>query len=184
MTPELAEYFETGAGKQSMQTLQLITFAMIMGVTIFVALPVVLIQPGQDVTQESLSAIEEQVRLLSAINIALCFGAIVASTIVPGKVERKGSGSTVTSDTSPIRAILSGIVLGHIVRIALLEAPAFLGIVTVSLAKKGGLLVESPVYWINLASTLPFYFLVAVNWPTRSLIADKVAAIEAHSLLE
>ena len=181
MSPELTEFFETGEGTQYAQGLQILTFAMLLGVTLFLMVVIVVIRPPEELTAESLAAAEEQARLFSMINVALCFGGFLASMVLPRFMRRPDSASAPASGTESLRPFLAAFRTGHILCAALLEGPALFGVVAVFLARNGGVLAEHPVYWGNLVTIVPFYLWAAVNWPNRSRITKRVAALQAGS---
>ena len=66
-----------------------------------------------------------------------------------------------------------------ILRLALLEAAAFLGLIICLAAAMSGALRLYPIYWINTASTVVVVLYVVLAFPSRDRIAkiyeDKLA---------
>lgn len=106
---------------------------------------------------------EESARLLSLVHPVFGFVMYVAAIVVPPRMRSAGTGAVRVLDSIRGAAIL---------RLAMLEGIAMLGLVTCFLAAEAGVLRDRPIYWANTLSTLVLLAYVAARFPTRDRIVS------------
>lgn len=108
------------------------------------------------------------VKLINAFTTAVmawCVGAIVFSEFLWKRQLR--------AITNPAHAP-SIVQTAFIVRLALREGAALLGLVACLLAAMKGVLTAYPAYWVNAAPAALFLFFLAVSWPSREGLRRQV----------
>lgn len=68
----------------------------------------------------------------------------------------------------------SAVQTAFIVRLALRDGAAFLGLVACMLAGMKGVLKAYPAYWVNAAPAALFLFFLSVSWPSREGLRRQV----------
>ncbi len=67
--------------------------------------------------------------------------------------------------------------IAWIVRLAMFEGVALVGLFTCFLGVSSGFLAAEPVYWLNLVSPLSFLAFSAANFPTRDRLAAVIGGV-------
>ncbi|MBX2992483.1 MAG: hypothetical protein KF749_15125 [Bacteroidetes bacterium] len=106
---------------------------------------------------------------LSSIHAIYAFGAYSLAMLLY-KRQIAGSETDVNPDADRVSAFLSRVRTAQIVRLALYEGAAFMGLVVCMLAAMNGTLHVHPIYWWNVASTAILAGLIVLTFPTRTKI--------------
>jgi hypothetical protein len=158
---------------QQLRPLQIIHFGIAGGLTLLtlvaLGLPGVSIAPQQGAV--------EVLTVLSMVHVLAFLTALGVGRFMFDSQTRKEKLETLARGSSPDVAV--GQVFGllrrvYIIRLALLEAAAFLGIAVVLMGKMTGVLQAAPVYWLNLLSAVFFLGFVFFTFPTRAKIAELI----------
>lgn len=148
-----------------LRMLQMVTVGMMSGVTGFLA--VVLIVAGTAAPASLLPGDEQTVNILSLLHVVvagLCYalvGPVSARLLRP-----QPAGGDDSGDGFPVGRLRPAM----IVRLALMEAPAFVGLAVCLIGGITGLLQGRPVYWLNLVSAAVFLTYALMTFPTRTRI--------------
>lgn len=144
------------------RTLQVIAGAMASGVLVMTGLVVYFRLGAGGPPQPA------DVRLINAFTTAVmawCAGAIVFSEFLWKRRLR--------AVANPAHAP-SVVQTAFIVRLAVREGAALLGLVACMLAAMKGVLAAYPAYWVNAAPAALFLFFLAVSWPSREGLRRQV----------
>lgn len=153
-----------------LRALRVVTAAMIAVVTTFAAAVLVLAEyadpaPGQQGTDTLLGFLS----LMHVVIAGTCYA--VAGMLFTRTVRRPAD-----PDAPPGEAFvrLRGAL---IVRLALIETPATMGLMICLLGALWGVLRSEPAYWLNLFSTAVFLLFAVRTFPTRSGIEYLLSAM-------
>ncbi len=138
------------AAQQQLRQLPLIGWALALGATIFAAIAVGLpyfSPPAEGAVPGDGSAL----MVLGAVHVLMFVNALVLAKLLPPK----------------LRARPNGAFIAQVVRWAVLEGAALLGVVVVLMAGLQGVVPDKPVHYAHLASLL--WFWIAVWEDTRRL---------------
>ncbi|WP_457651357.1 hypothetical protein [Rhodocaloribacter sp.] len=164
------EAFRAALTPAAVRTLQVIYLAIAMGVALFAVVVVALfawqtgdVEPTE--TQFSLVRFLTLAHVLVAATVYLFAGALAYRKVL--ETEAPDAGANAGEEA------LKRIRTAEIVRLALFEGTAMLGLVTCLVSAIFGVLREAPVYWLNLFSTFVLLGFVGRNFPT----ADRLEAV-------
>jgi len=164
------EAFRAALTPADVRALQIIYLAIALGVALF-ALVVVALYWWQTeavaptVIQASVVQLLTLVHVFTAATVYLFAGPLVYRKVLG--TEASGEGSGEGGD------VLRRIRTAEIVRLALIEGVAMVGLVACLLGVLFGVLREAPVYWLNLFSTFVLLGFVGRNLPT----AERLEAV-------
>lgn len=151
-----------GIDERTPRTLQVIATSMALGVLVLSAVALYFRLGSAEPPAPA------DVKLINAFTTAVmawCAGAIVFSESLWKRQLRAA--------TNPAHA--PAIVrTAFIVRLALREGAALLGLVACMLAAMKGVLKPYPAYWVNAAPAVLFLFFLAANWPSREGLRRQV----------
>lgn len=151
-----------GVDERTPRVLQVIAASMAFGVLVMLGLTLYFRAVAADAPDPA------QVRFINAFTMAVmvwCAGAIFFSEFIWRRNLRAVENP----------AHVSGMVqTAYIVRLALREGAALLGMIVCLLAAMKGVLKAYPAYWVNAAPAALFLFFLAVNWPSREGLRRQV----------
>lgn len=124
---------------------------------------------GEGIAFGESTADASMVTMLTVVHGTILLSTITLSIIIPHSMTACGK----SGDVSP-RAIFARIRTAAIVRLAMLESTAVLGLVTCMLGVQVGTMDAQPLYWLNSISTLVLIVSAIVNFPTRESLANQV----------
>jgi hypothetical protein len=151
-----------------LRALQILQLALMSGVTLFAAVVVALsIVARPAMTGQALPA--STLRLMVLVHVAVAILAWGLGPLLQSIVHRQ-------TDAAGAAGPLTGLRQGTMTRLALLEAPAILGLVICLLAQKGGVLRAQPLYWLNALSAAAFVVYGALSFPTQARVEDWLTA--------
>lgn len=164
---------------------QIISFAMAAGVVVYLGVLAIIglgqdpsiPDPGARATTDMLTIVNF-IFMVSAWSIAKLIGerpyAEANLQDAANREFRHRSGEILAS--SPAEKCLVIIRTADILRLALLEGSAFLGLTTLTIAIAGRQLNSVPLYWINIAPAVVLLLYVARTFPTRERLEEIFAA--------
>jgi len=115
--------------------------------------------------------------ILSGLHAMFAVGCCVAAVIVP-RVPIKQLPSQAS-----LAVILSALRSGTIIRLALLEGAALMGLCTLMVAGTGGQLAAHPVLYANLLTSVAFVGFAFGTLPNRDDLRERVHRIRADAAL-
>jgi len=147
-----------------LQTLQIIHVALGMGIIMFCCIVLYLVTNG---TATSAGADPATARIMSWIHIGVAVSsypmAVIAFTMTIHGVRRSiVKGGSIATAGAKLQA-------AYIVRLALFEGVAIVGLIAVLLSGQA-VLQEQPAYWANLVSAAAFLLFLAMTFPTRGRV--------------
>lgn len=169
---------ENTISKKETLSLQIIHLALGFGMLIFLALTLFM---------NSLELPEQQIADTGFLNILTLVHFLFALVFIPlsGKVfesffsenwwskifsrQLKPQLAKINNTGQKVMLILRS---AYILRLAMLEFVAFFGIMVCFLGVMSGILVEYPIYWINLFSAAYFLGFIWINFPTREKVLE------------
>lgn len=159
------------------RAMQVIYFALMAGVTGFflVIVFIYMTGPGEAVATEQDIAMIDRLSIIHGFFLVACLVAAnffkkrlfsrdrVESLYAPavGDGSSPGAGEYIAM----IRTV-------KIITAAVMEAPAFFGLVVCFMAINAGVMAEHPFYWINTLSYFVFIVFLARNFPTKEKIVE------------
>ena len=156
---------------EHLRPLQIVHVAIAGGV--FVFLMIVLFLPGAGADGPQMEG--EVLSILSMIHAVFFFVALGVGRFLYDSRLRRDRLESLAQGAPPEDAALRIIAMvrqASILRLALLEAPAFLGLAIVLIARVTGNMEPVPVYWFNALSAVFLFGFIAFTFPTREKIAD------------
>jgi hypothetical protein len=155
---------------QSLRTIQIIQFAIIIGPLLFFGVCLLLHAMGKG----SPAGEPELEMLMLPITGLMFLGSLVAVGFVPNLILKPDSlaGRAAGMAGDPVEWALSIHRVVVIIRMALLEGAALFGLVVLLLAVMGGRLFEYPILWL---STLPLLVHVAcglITFPSKNSVVE------------
>ena len=99
---------------------------------------------------------------LSIVTAAMSLMAFLAGPAIAASIRRK---AIATATSAP--QLVQGFRQAEIVRLALLEGAALVGLVVCLLAALDGSLASKPIYWLNALPALGLFLVAAVTIPSR-----------------
>ncbi|MEM7179773.1 MAG: hypothetical protein AAF518_02595 [Spirochaetota bacterium] len=152
-------------GAQDLLTLRIITASMTAGPTFFLAF--VLFQQTQNVDKTP-PADASIIPILTGLSVLL---AIVFNILTPF-ILKKTTASYRSQNMPPLRIIQSNL----IIRLALAEGSALLGLVCMFLAAMQGF--REMYIWVNLLPLAILYYTVLTNFPNKQVIENKMKHLD------
>ncbi|MEE8143543.1 MAG: hypothetical protein V3T77_10625 [Planctomycetota bacterium] len=174
MVNSRAELEQLLEGKEN-QPLLLLYGALAMGTLIFASIVIALYLQGGSSEKPPASDQVNLIRLLSLIHGALLLATLTSSWILfqarMARLPLQEAG----------RKLTEYIHNTWLIRAALLEGTALFGLVICLLAGQGGVLSASPIYWVNLLSSVLFLLFLAATLPTRArllaILEDRLSSM-------
>jgi hypothetical protein len=160
------------------RTFQIIYIAIISGATIFFFMVIFMYMTGtpskgvQNLDQETITN-------FSIIHAVLFISCLVISNYIYNQVLLEPKVESMLKnmrsiDASTIAGSYIGIIrTAKIIRVAIIEAPVFFGLVTCFMAVTNNIIQEHSYYWLNVLSYFIFVYLLAKDFPTK----DKLLGI-------
>jgi len=164
-TPVTSEAFSDYLDGNKLKVLQIVYFALAMGVSTFAFVVYFLHTQNADIPPPEGSAVP----LMTNVHFAVLITAIFLSRFI---YEKMFSNIPADVMTTP-QMIWDKFRSAHIVRLAVLEAPVFIGLVTCLIGSQDGFLNQEPTYWVNLVSLIIFLGFVALNFPNRDKLLNE-----------
>lgn len=159
------------------RAMQIIYFALIAGVTgfLFVIVFIYMTVASEAVAADQDVAMIDRLSIIHGLFLIAC---LVAATFlkkkllsrervesIHGQSSGEGSASVAGDYIAMIRTV-------KIITAAVMEAPAFFGLVVCFMAINTGVMAEHPFYWINTISCFAFMAFLAREFPTKEKIMD------------
>ena len=155
--------------ENDVKTLQAIYFAQTLGASFFGAVVVFLslkaYQKGVTPTEEQL----QLARILSFAVIAVASVAYFAADIAFKKIISK----PIDLPSTP-QKLFARLRTALIVRIAIFEGTAFLGLIALMLSGIYGVLSSHPVYWLTSVPFFILLFLIALTFPNKTRLQQQI----------
>ncbi|OHD65472.1 MAG: hypothetical protein A2176_13125 [Spirochaetes bacterium RBG_13_51_14] len=159
------------------RSFQIIYIGIMAGATFFLCVILFMYltgSPGEEISMHSL----ETVNLLTLMHlISFAAGMVVSKYLY----NRSLSEPAVESAINDMKADAVSNIAGHyisiirtakIIRLALIEGPAFFGLVTCFLAVNNKIIYQYGYYWINIFSYIVFIYIVIKDFPTREKLLE------------
>lgn len=166
--------FRAGLTPERLRPLQAIQAGLGMGIVVLSA--VLLILAFGTTPPEPEDAAFELMEILTAVHVLLLAVLVPASgwlfkiRFTSKQLQRAGERNAVSDD--PVDQALSIIRTAWIMRMAMLEAGALIGIMVCLIGILNGTILSSPEFALNGLSPLLFLFFVALTFPTSERITD------------
>ncbi|MGH1362804.1 MAG: hypothetical protein ACRBF0_04550 [Calditrichia bacterium] len=164
-SPVTREQFSAFVDNNQLKTLQIIYLALAMGVSLFLFVIYFLSTQGGDLP----AAEQSSVPTMTIVHFIVLISAIFLSKLI---YEKMYSNIPANVMSTP-QIIWQKMKTAHIVRLAILEAPVFLGLVTCLIGVQDGFIPEEPIYWINLTSLVVFLAFIALSFPNHDRIIQE-----------
>jgi hypothetical protein len=161
-TPLTLLEFQRAITPAYLKTLQVFYIALSTGVLVFFFVAFFFYVEN---TNLRLGASDEMVGMLTVVHVIYAVAAYAAAALlyrralVKARAGADGAGSA--------ESILAAIRLAAVVRLAIFEGVAFFGLVVLFIGAQTGMLQASPMYWVNLFSTVILFALVMRTYPSR-----------------
>ena len=167
--PSRKQAARDAARSGELRALQILQIALMSGVSLFAAVVValsVVARPG--LTGDALPA--ATLRTLSIVHVALAAFAWGLDPLLQSLMLRQGA-------PGPTLGPLAALRQATLTRLALLEAPAILGLVICLLAQRGGVIAAQPLYWLNALSAVAFVAYGALSFPTQARVEERLNGV-------
>ncbi len=173
--------FKQALTEGSVRVLQIIFLALAAGILVFgFAIILLVSHRAPAVVDSSLLSI---MNTMSILNIAFAAVAIAAGKFISDRQfsEANLAGAVTKSfrnkagaslDLSPAQRCLAVIRIAFILRVALMEMAAYLGLAVTMMAAVNGIGAIEPAYFMNAATTLPVLAYILINFPTAEKIEE------------
>jgi len=154
------------------RTMQIIHLSIMSGATFFFLFIVFMFFTGRAGAETDFGAVDT-VNTISFLNAALFVSCLFMSKFLDGwyysekRIEAAAAG---VSDRDAASFYIGMVRTGKIIRMAVLEAPAFVGLVACYMAIDSGVMLQYSHYWLNAASYFGFIYLLASDFPTQDNI--------------
>ena len=149
---------DEGVPPETARQLQIISLAMVSGLVMLAGAVVWFHVASEGKVPDPKSI--QTINAMTTTAMVLALGMIVASEFVWRSVLRQPGGT-----------LGSRVQTAFIVRLAMRESAALLGLVVAFLAARGGVLRVYPAYWAALAPFALFLGFLAVHWPAEERLA-------------
>jgi|WetSurMetagenome_2_1015567.scaffolds.fasta_scaffold67281_3 hypothetical protein len=150
-------------GGAGLQSIQIVSIAMMTGVTGFLGVTIAIALVSAPVPMEHESAtLLNFLSLLHAVAACVCYW---LAGVAYARALRAPEEETGPADPD---VLLGRLRRATVLRLALVEVPAFLGLVICVIAGTRGMLNAEPAYWLNLASAVLFLAFAVLQFPSRS----------------
>ncbi len=162
---------------ETMRPMQVINLAIMAGATSFLGVIIFMYYTASgeyEFSQENIGVID-RFSVIHGIIFISCLG---LSNFVKKKFFSRERAESISntmvgaSDSEIAGAYIGMVRMAKIVYMAILEAPAFFGLVVCFLAITNRVIYEYSFYWANLVSYFTFMFLLARDFPTREKVAE------------
>jgi hypothetical protein len=154
------------------RSLQIVSIAMMSAVTGSLVVAVVIASASAPLpVQHESETLLNFLSLIHAVSACLCYwlgGFLYAKALRP----RTGEPEPADPDM-----LLGRLRVATVLRLALVELPAFLGLVICVIAGIRGLLGHEPAYWLNLASAVFFLGFAVLTFPSRARMEYSLSRI-------
>ena len=178
--PNPMAQLQTITPETATRNMRIITLALAGGVLLFACIVVFLSMTtadpnalGTGFTPDPAPETNSMLPMLSWVHLFAFVAAVFFAVVVGGMIESKQFDTFKSKMDSPESAAYSAIQAGHIVKLAVLEGAALLGVVVCLLAAVSGQLREQPFYWINLTSAGLFILYALATLPTKEQVAER-----------
>lgn len=144
---------------------QIIHLALLMGALTFLTAAIFFYaqnEPNVGVDQSLLDT-------LSLVHVIYAFGTYSAAPFI-FKRQLAGSAKDANPEENPALMFLIRVRTAQIIRLALFEGTAFLGLIVLMQGAINGILHVHPVYWWKVASTAILAGLIILTFPTKAKI--------------
>lgn len=162
---------------QAVLVFQLITGSILFGATLFLGFIIFMYQTASPAGAPGPEEVE-MMTLLSIIHGAVFIGGLLASRFIFDRLFSMARMESAMDDwrlarySTAAEKYLAVMRSAMIVRMALLEAPAFFGLVICFMGATNGVLMAESVYWANLVSYAALVFLLLKEFPTRDRLLE------------
>lgn len=156
---------------------QLVHFAIMAGVTTFFLIVIFMYYFNQGKNETSGVGIET-INMLSIIHLLLFItslklsGLFYNTTLQQIRVESMLEKSAAMGAQNPADSYIAILRTAKIIKLAVLEAPVFVGLVTCFIGVTNNILHQHPYYWINACSYFIFMYLVIKDFPNREKLLN------------
>lgn len=173
MPPLTQSKFREALTDPQMRPLQFIYVGL--GVTtFFFALIIVFVSSLQIPSTENADGTDSGLILaLTIVHFAIALGSFF---VAPMLFKRQLANASSAATNGNADGCFAAIRTAMIVRVAIVEASAQLGIVVCFIAATNGVLAQNPSYWINLLTTLLLLAFLIITFPTRKKIENVFAS--------
>jgi hypothetical protein len=163
--------------ESDLRILQVITIALMFTVAGCFAIVAVVVT-----TARFPSAVPDPARLvnlfslLHAVTAGICYALaapLFARTLKGKRIEE--------TDPADVESAPSRLRKAMLMRLVLMEAPAFFGLGICLIAGTRGLILHEPAYWLNLGSTVVFLAFAIISFPTRARMEYLVSSVTSFS---
>jgi hypothetical protein len=159
VSPRIDE-LEAALTPQEVQQFQIVQMAMGSGIALFLGI-VLFLHSGRVFRPEATAeGAVLTVRILTAVHVLFTMSCWSLASFLYPRLSRLEAEQDAQAAVARLKS-------ATIVRLALMEAPAVLGIVTVLLAGMFGVLEAHPAFWANLATAVAFFVFVVKSFPGR-----------------
>lgn len=142
-----------------------ITFAVVIGAMAALGFD----GQGGEWTSGDASTPEEAVSLLRTLSLAHLVLAVGLALLLPKVLPRHRSGA----EEHP-RVALGRVRASYIIRLIVLEGAAMFGLTVCLVGVVRGVMVEHPVYWLNVASSLVLLAASVLAFPSRERVEEQL----------
>ena len=178
----------TAIPNSQLQTLMVISGSLMMGVFIFMILPLVISFGGQSSGSEDSFLHSVDIRVLAGFVALVTFTGFFGGHFlyriqfnlrkvllrIAGGVSSSGQRHSVTD---PVAVAVEFFLKAHILRMALGQGPSFLGLAVVFLAKQSGLLVADSSWWLFAVPAALFLLYSMTIFPTRRRLTQAIEGL-------
>lgn len=165
--------FDKSVPDSSIKTLQIIFVAIGVGVLLFLSVVLVLYFNNSAAAAETDGEIESMMTIVHVVVFVSMFfvSKYIYNMALGGRLGLTGSTS-MRAPGSSIDDLLQKIRTAEIIRLALMEMGVFVGLVTLLICVFNGAIYSNSVYWINAFSSIFFWGVIYINFPTKQRIYD------------
>ncbi len=145
-----------------LKSLQIFYFSLGIGVLVFFFVTLFVYIQSSSLM---LTANEKLVSMLSVVHVVYALlGYMVAAFLYERVIRRKQAEN---GDVNDAELLLNAVRLASVVRLTVVEGVAFFGLVLLFITAQAGVLLQNPVYWLNLFSSCILTTFVFWDFPTR-----------------
>lgn len=175
--------FRQSLNDSAVRTLQIVHAAIGMGATLFLAVVLFLYYRGLPSGPETAQTAPDlmTMTLIHGVMLAVCvwLSGFLYSRAFAEKQVRAYAGNGGSGEGTPRLGpgdILMIIKNARIIKLAVLEGPAFFGLAICFMGVTGGAIYREPYYWINLASYGILALTVYRDFPTKDKLLSEAKA--------
>ncbi len=156
---------------------QIIYFSIIMGVSVFFLIIVFMYLQGtaeETATEEAIASVNRFSLIHGALFAASLFlsGFLYNGFLGEHRIESMTGGAGHDDGASVASGYLAAIRTAKIIRIAIIEAAVFFGLVTCFMAVTSRVLYQNPYYWANALSYVIFVVMLLRDFPSREKMTE------------